>query len=109
MATNAHHLILRAGVALAAALAATSIWLTPSRAAAVLPSPPACTEPPAASLHRIAEAGPCPLRLPEQLPSRNRVVPILMYHLINVVTASTPAITRRLTVHLPTSPARWAG
>ena len=99
MATNTHHLIVRAGVALAAALAATSIWLPPSRAAAVLAVTSGVTEPPAASFHRIAEAGPCPLRLPAQLPSRTRVVPILMYHLINVVTASTPAITRRLTVH----------
>jgi peptidoglycan/xylan/chitin deacetylase (PgdA/CDA1 family) len=44
-------------------------------------------------------AAPCPLRLPAHLPARTRVVPILMYHRINVVTASTPTITRRLTVH----------
>lgn len=41
----------------------------------------------------------CPLRFPERLPSRVRTVPILMYHRINVVTPSTPPITRRLTVH----------
>jgi len=40
----------------------------------------------------------CPLRLPETLPGRTVTVPILMYHRIDVVDASTPAITRRLTV-----------
>jgi peptidoglycan/xylan/chitin deacetylase (PgdA/CDA1 family) len=41
----------------------------------------------------------CPVRLPAQLPAREIVVPILMYHRINVAAASAPAMTRRLTVH----------
>lgn len=39
------------------------------------------------------------LALPRRLPDREVVVPILMYHRINVSTARTPEITRRLTVH----------
>jgi peptidoglycan/xylan/chitin deacetylase (PgdA/CDA1 family) len=41
----------------------------------------------------------CPLRLPRELPDRNIIVPILMYHRINIVTPSTPAESRGLTVH----------
>lgn len=41
---------------------------------------------------------PCPLRLPARLPARAIVVPILMYHRIDVVRPATPLITRRLTV-----------
>jgi peptidoglycan/xylan/chitin deacetylase (PgdA/CDA1 family) len=37
--------------------------------------------------------------MPSPLPSRVRRVPILMYHRIDYVTASTPDITRRLTVN----------
>lgn len=99
MATNTLHLIVRVGVALAAALAVASIWLPAGRADAVLAVTTEVTESPAAAVQRVAEAGSCPLRLPAQLSSRTRVVPILMYHLIDVVTPSTPAITRRLTVH----------
>jgi peptidoglycan/xylan/chitin deacetylase (PgdA/CDA1 family) len=40
-----------------------------------------------------------PLRLPRALPHRQVVVPILMYHRINVPSPSAPEITRRLTVH----------
>jgi peptidoglycan/xylan/chitin deacetylase (PgdA/CDA1 family) len=39
------------------------------------------------------------LTLPRRLPDREVVVPILMYHRINVSPPATPAITRRLTVH----------
>jgi peptidoglycan/xylan/chitin deacetylase (PgdA/CDA1 family) len=39
------------------------------------------------------------LRLARALPRRQVVVPILMYHRINVPSPSAPAITRRLTVH----------
>jgi peptidoglycan/xylan/chitin deacetylase (PgdA/CDA1 family) len=46
-----------------------------------------------------APAADCALRLPAHLPSRHVVVPILMYHRINVVTASTPAASRPLSVH----------
>jgi peptidoglycan/xylan/chitin deacetylase (PgdA/CDA1 family) len=46
----------------------------------------------------------CPLTLPARLPDRKLVVPILMYHRINVVTPSTPAVSRSLTV----SPAVFA-
>jgi peptidoglycan/xylan/chitin deacetylase (PgdA/CDA1 family) len=41
----------------------------------------------------------CPLRLPARLPVREIVVPILMYHRINVPPPSAPPMTRRLTVH----------
>jgi peptidoglycan/xylan/chitin deacetylase (PgdA/CDA1 family) len=42
----------------------------------------------------------CPLRLPRRLPAREIVVPILMYHRIAFIRrASTPVITRHLTVH----------
>jgi peptidoglycan/xylan/chitin deacetylase (PgdA/CDA1 family) len=41
----------------------------------------------------------CALRLPSELPGRKVAVPILMYHRINVVTPSTPAASRGLTVH----------
>ena len=40
----------------------------------------------------------CPLRFPNPLPDRQRVVPILMYHRIDSVSASTPAVTKALTV-----------
>ena len=39
------------------------------------------------------------LRLPTPLPKRHVVVPILMYHRINVARPSEPAVSRRLTVH----------
>jgi peptidoglycan/xylan/chitin deacetylase (PgdA/CDA1 family) len=38
------------------------------------------------------------LRLPSPLPSRTLALPILMYHRIDVVKSSLPAITQRLTV-----------
>jgi peptidoglycan/xylan/chitin deacetylase (PgdA/CDA1 family) len=44
-------------------------------------------------------SGSCALGLPPRLPAREIVVPILMYHRINVVTPSTPAASRGLTVH----------
>jgi peptidoglycan/xylan/chitin deacetylase (PgdA/CDA1 family) len=47
-----------------------------------------------------AGAGPSErLALPQPLPRRSLELPILMYHRINVVTASTPAASRGLTVH----------
>ena len=61
-------------------------------AAALVAFPP----PSDAALH---VGGACPLHLPARLPARNTVVPILMYHRINVVTSSTPAESRGLTVH----------
>jgi peptidoglycan/xylan/chitin deacetylase (PgdA/CDA1 family) len=39
------------------------------------------------------------LALPRPLPNRSMSLPILMYHRINVVTPSTPAASRALTVH----------
>jgi peptidoglycan/xylan/chitin deacetylase (PgdA/CDA1 family) len=60
---------------------------------------------PAAGLAEEGIAGvrvpdrPCALRLPSKLPARRVVVPILMYHRINVVRPSTPAASRGLTVH----------
>ena len=94
MATNTLHLIARVGAALtAAALTALSASVSAGDAAARI------DQGPSAPATRAAAVAPCPLRLPSPLPSRTRVVPILMYHRIKVVTASTPALTRRLTVH----------
>ena len=50
---------------------------------------------PGGASHRTA----CSLRLPASAPGRKVVVPILMYHRINVVTASTPVASRPLSVH----------
>jgi peptidoglycan/xylan/chitin deacetylase (PgdA/CDA1 family) len=48
----------------------------------------------------VAGAGPdARLALPDPLPHRSVSLPILMYHRINVVTPSTPAASRGLTVH----------
>jgi peptidoglycan/xylan/chitin deacetylase (PgdA/CDA1 family) len=53
----------------------------------------------AATLAPAAQSGEtCALRFPDPLPRRGLTVPILMYHRIDVVHATTPAITRRLTV-----------
>jgi peptidoglycan/xylan/chitin deacetylase (PgdA/CDA1 family) len=98
MATNQLHLIVRAGAALVAALAISAIWLPGSRAAAVVTVTTAVTEPAALDVQARA-AAPCPLRLPATLPSRSRIVPILMYHRVRVAPASAPAVSRRLTVH----------
>jgi peptidoglycan/xylan/chitin deacetylase (PgdA/CDA1 family) len=76
MATTTLHLNVRAAAALAAA--ALSALTAVSAAGA---------------------SGSCALRLPPRLPARQIVVPILMYHRINVVTPSTPAESRGLTVH----------
>jgi peptidoglycan/xylan/chitin deacetylase (PgdA/CDA1 family) len=61
---------------------------------AALISPPAI-----ARAHASATDGRCELRLPARLPDRTVNVPILMYHRINVITPSTPAESRGLTVH----------
>jgi peptidoglycan/xylan/chitin deacetylase (PgdA/CDA1 family) len=100
MATNTLHISLRAGASLAAAaLVAASSFLAGSEAAAVTTVTAGVTESPAAAVRNGDGAKRCPLRLPAHLPSRTRSVPILMYHRINVVTPSTPALTRALTVH----------
>ena len=95
MATNTLHITVRTGAAIAVAtLVATLYAFGPDAGAAVTPDGSA------AAARSTADAGlACPLRLPATLPARVRVVPILMYHRIKVVTASTPAITRQLTVH----------
>jgi peptidoglycan/xylan/chitin deacetylase (PgdA/CDA1 family) len=84
MATSTLHLNFRA----AAALAAAALVALPAVASAA---------------DGIANARvpdrPCALRLPSELPDRRVVVPILMYHRINVVKPSTPAASRGLTVH----------
>jgi peptidoglycan/xylan/chitin deacetylase (PgdA/CDA1 family) len=109
MATNTLNITLRAGAALAAAaLVAAAACVSGGEAAATstdtsgrseTPSPARAHEPDDVASARNREAPGCRLRLPSPLPRRTRVVPILMYHRINTVTASTPAITRRLTVH----------
>jgi peptidoglycan/xylan/chitin deacetylase (PgdA/CDA1 family) len=82
MATNTPHL------KLAALLAATAFLAAPVAASAAREAGAA-----------RADASTCPLRLPARLPDRKVVLPILMYHRINVVTASTPAASRGLSVH----------
>src|SRR5215207_2675848 len=49
--------------------------------------------------HTRPRASSCPLRLPASLPNPSIVVPILMYHRVDVVTPATPAASRPLTVH----------
>lgn len=52
------------------------------------------------ALAAVAVAPPaCPSRLPAQPPAREIVVPILMYHRINIAPSTAPSMTRRLTVH----------
>lgn len=83
MATKTLHLNLRAAAAVtAAALAAF---------------PAAASADDDAADPRTDRA--CALRLPARLPYRRIVVPILMYHRINVVTPATPAASRPLSVH----------
>lgn len=79
MATNTLHISV--GSAAAAVFAAAALVVSPN------PAPAA------------PSSGGCPLRFPAQLPARQAAVPILMYHRINFVKPSTPAMTRRLTVH----------
>ena len=86
MATNRLHLNLRAAVTLAVG----ALVSFPSTAAASDPN------------------GGCELRMPARPPARQLPVPILMYHRINVVTPSTPAESRGLTVH-PADFARQMG
>jgi peptidoglycan/xylan/chitin deacetylase (PgdA/CDA1 family) len=77
MATTTLHLNVRAAAAFAAAaLGALTAVASPAGA-----------------------SGSCALGLPPRLPARQIVVPILMYHRINVVKPSTPAESRGLTVH----------
>jgi peptidoglycan/xylan/chitin deacetylase (PgdA/CDA1 family) len=85
MATKTLHLVLGA----AAGIVAAALLLVAPRPADARPY----------------AGGDCPLQLPARLPGRQVDVPILMYHRINVVTPSTPAESRGLTVH-PTDFAR---
>jgi peptidoglycan/xylan/chitin deacetylase (PgdA/CDA1 family) len=101
MATNTHHLNLRAG----AALAAVALFLTAcafGRQASAAETDTTVTAPaveePSGVEERRARSSYCPLRFPSPLPTRQRVVPILMYHRVDYVTASTPAVTKALTV-----------
>jgi peptidoglycan/xylan/chitin deacetylase (PgdA/CDA1 family) len=91
MATNTLHIIVRTGAAVAVAALVASSSAFAQNAAAV----PDVAAAEAASGLRLD----CPLRLPAPLPARTRAVPILMYHRINVVSSTTPATSRRLTVH----------
>jgi peptidoglycan/xylan/chitin deacetylase (PgdA/CDA1 family) len=101
MATNMHYLNLRAGAALAAvALFLTACAFGSHASAASTDSEATSTAPSdgvAAEEPRI-DAPSCPLRFPNPLPTRQRAVPILMYHRVDYVTASTPAATKALTV-----------
>jgi peptidoglycan/xylan/chitin deacetylase (PgdA/CDA1 family) len=104
MATHTLHIIVRASAAFAvAALVATSACISGGEASATSAegqtTVPRLADSGVAGGMPTAEGSSCPLRFPSPLPDRSRVVPILMYHRINVVDASTPEITRRLTVH----------
>lgn len=80
MATSTLHVNVRA----AAALAAAALAALPVAASAGLTH---------------GEPRACALRVATRVVDRRIVVPILMYHRINTVTPSTPAMERRLTVH----------
>jgi peptidoglycan/xylan/chitin deacetylase (PgdA/CDA1 family) len=84
MATYTLHLNVRAAAALAAA--------------ALVALPAAALAEEGIASARLRDR-PCALRLPRELPDRRVAVPILMYHRVNVVTPSTPAVSRGLTVH----------
>ena len=59
----------------------------------------ACSSPSGATVKVRSEPAPeQPLKLPARLPHRELVVPILMYHRINVAPPGTPSAERRLTV-----------
>jgi peptidoglycan/xylan/chitin deacetylase (PgdA/CDA1 family) len=89
VATKALSLRPRAAVALAAALGAISCPTSAADAIAGF----------GAGNRTGASVRGCPLTLPARLPDRKLLVPILMYHRINVVTPSTPAVSRSLTVN----------
>lgn len=78
MATNTHHL--NSGVAEVLAAAALLVLSSPAGGATT------------------AERSGGP-RSPRDSAARELTVPILMYHRINIATASTPSMERRLTVH----------
>jgi peptidoglycan/xylan/chitin deacetylase (PgdA/CDA1 family) len=82
MATDSLHINLRGGILLAIAV--------------LLAVPAAAVARPGAT---ASACGGRVLRLPAHLPERTLAVPILMYHRINVVTPSTPAASRPLTVN----------
>jgi peptidoglycan/xylan/chitin deacetylase (PgdA/CDA1 family) len=100
MATDTHRLNFRAGAALAAValgLTACAFGRQASAAHTDLTSTSADKAPTGVGVARAGSSN-CPLRFPSPLPTRQRVVPILMYHRIDYVTASTPAATKALTV-----------
>lgn len=108
MATKTLHLNPRAGAVLAAAvlLATVSCFSGGRGTGAASASTIVETTSTGAVLQLPDMAGPqspprstCPLRLPATLPSRQIVVPILMYHRINIPAPSAPSTTRRLTVN----------
>ena len=110
MATNTLHLNPRIGAVLLAVGALILSCSCVSRSEAVVTSGMASGSTLSEPAPRIPEDGSpegstiepredgCPLRMPANLPNRQLVVPILMYHRIDYVDASTPEITRNLTV-----------
>jgi peptidoglycan/xylan/chitin deacetylase (PgdA/CDA1 family) len=105
MATNPFHLKLRAGAAVFAALAVLPACAfgghatTGTSTSESNVSSPTAEETSTTAPERAHQRARCPLRFPNPLPSRVRAVPILMYHLIGAVKASTPEITQHLTVN----------
>jgi peptidoglycan/xylan/chitin deacetylase (PgdA/CDA1 family) len=99
MATNTLHLVVRVSAGLATvALIASPAVSRGSADAFVLETSGRTPAPTEAGQQTRTLRAPCSLRLPRHLPGRTRRVPILMYHRVDVVTPSTPEITRRLTV-----------
>ena len=102
MATSTHHLNIRLGTALAAvALILTACAFGRQASAASTDDKNTSVnsdQAPTGAIDARAGSSNCPLRFPSPLPTRQRVVPILMYHRIDYVTASTPAVTKALTV-----------
>jgi peptidoglycan/xylan/chitin deacetylase (PgdA/CDA1 family) len=104
MATNAFNVKVRVGAAILAALAVTPACAFGREATAATSAgqPIESSAPAKETVEAVPvsarERARCRLRFPSPLPTRVRNVPILMYHRINVVTASTPEITRHLTV-----------
>jgi peptidoglycan/xylan/chitin deacetylase (PgdA/CDA1 family) len=104
MSASAHHVKLWIGAALASAVVLASGCslvgaATGSVATATGRGPQFTPSTLTATLSsRALPRDDCQLRVPSPLPSRERRVPILMYHRIDYVTSSTPAATKALTV-----------
>jgi peptidoglycan/xylan/chitin deacetylase (PgdA/CDA1 family) len=101
MTTDTHHLNLRAGAALAAVALILTACAFGRQASATVTDPSTGSTAPSQDApddQARADAPDCPLRFPSPLPTRQRAVPILMYHRVDYVKPTTPAPTKALTV-----------